>query len=503
MVLLGLHPQGLRTACAVAVSAALHVALLLVIVSGGHDEGTQAGDEATGKLLLLHAADASRTESAELRRVEPAAIGATDAIRRVMLERPVPSLPGSSVSEEVDSRRPDDPVSEPAFTVLPEPVEPAVPPAPLPTRPIAQAERAALVQQLEQFAEELLENPRAEVSWERDGRRYSAVLIRERVSDGMALERAIAEVSAADGSQRLITRVGLNRLAFSQFTQMVDRWDPMVQLHDDEIVGRFHTNSRFNLLYDTRTAPKLLGKVTTAAGGFTAEGRGRRRHADIFPGGVQTRTRPIRLPDSPGPFHWASRDDHAHVHEFTSDARIRFLGSGGYTWRTRDAAQTQYVDEPTDRPVYLIAAPGVALHVKGVVAGRVLVYSPHRIVIEGSLVYQSHPRDVPESGDYLGLVCDRYVEVASPRVTGRGDLEIHAAIYAGRRFLVRHIDSPRAGTLHIYGSLTAGTLSATEPRYATRIEYDPRFERVRPPGFPSTNRYEVDPQWRGEWAEVQ
>jgi hypothetical protein len=47
--------------------------------------------------------------------------------------------------------------------------------------------------------------------------------------------------------------------------------------------------------------------------------------------------------------------------------------------------------------------------------------------------------------------------------------------------------------------LAAGTISATEPRYATKIDYDSRFERQRPPGFPSTNRYEVA-AWDGQWT---
>src|SRR5207302_691727 len=43
---------------------------------------------------------------------------------------------------------------------------------------------------------------------------------------------------------------------------------------------------------------------------------------------------------------------------------------------------------------------------------------------------------------------------------------------------------------------------AHEPRYATRYEFDERFERVRPPGFPVTNRYEVD-TWDPEWREAE
>jgi hypothetical protein len=149
--------------------------------------------------------------------------------------------------------------------------------------------------------------------------------------------------------------------------------------------------------------------------------------------------------------------------------------------------------------VYFVAAPHVTLSVQGVAAGRILVYSPLRIVIEGNLTYASDPRRDRGSEDFLGLVSDRDVEVAPPGVTGPGDLEIDAAIYAGRRFIVTSIDHPRSATLHIYGSLAAGTLTASEPRYATKIEYDVRFERERPPGFPSTNRYEAA-NWDGQWT---
>ena len=121
-------------------------------------------------------------------------------------------------------------------------------------------------------------------------------------------------------------------------------------------------------------------------------------------------------------------------------------------------------------------------------------------MIEGDITYAHDPREVADSEDYLGLVSDRYVEIASPGVTGAGDLEIDAAIFAGRRFNVRDIDHPRTAKLRIYGSLAAGTLSASEPRYGTKIDYDSRFERQRPPGFPSTNRYEVA-EWNGQWTE--
>jgi hypothetical protein len=163
--------------------------------------------------------------------------------------------------------------------------------------------------------------------------------------------------------------------------------------------------------------------------------------------------------------------------------------------------ESGYINEPSEHPVYFVASRGTTLYVQGVVAGRVLVYSPHRIVIEGSLTYASDPRDTPASGDYVGLVSNKEVQVAPPGVTGPGDLEIDAAIFAGRRFVVTNINHRRTATLRIFGSLAAGSLSATEPRYATKIEYDSRFERQRPPGFPSTNRYEAA-DWDGQWVEA-
>ncbi|MBV8341910.1 MAG: hypothetical protein JO173_05965, partial [Gammaproteobacteria bacterium] len=60
---------------------------------------------------------------------------------------------------------------------------------------------------------------------------------------------------------------------------------------------------------------------------------------------------------------------------------------------------------------------------------------------------------------------------------------------------------PCEGTLRIHGSLTAGSLSPTEERYATRYTFDARFEQVRPPGFPTTDTFAVD-AWDMQWREA-
>jgi hypothetical protein len=491
------EPRVLQRALAGILSAALHLGMLLAIVlPGGRHDGVNAGETPITQMVLLEAADADHRDGAELPPLEPA-IPMTEIEEQLHVEnQPPAALP-------VDMADPDLARAEIAL-----PDEPSAATDPIATSAIylpstfvmPQAEQSALSQRLERLAEEFANEPHAQVAWEEDGKQYSAVLILERANDGAALDRVIAEVSASDHGKRLTTRVSLKRLAFSQFTQMVDHWDPMVQLHDDEIVGRFHSNSQFNLMYDSRTAPKFLGKVTTAARSFRTESIGRRQESDIFQGGVETRASRINLPEELQPFEWAPQNANARIHEFAKNTRIRFFGDGSYTWRTPDSPATGYRNEPSEHPVYFIAARGATLYVQGVVAGRILVYSPEKIVVEGNLTYAHDPRN-PDSRDYLGLVCDRYIVVAPPGVTGPGDLEIHAALFAGRRFVVTEIEHPRSATLRIYGSLAAGSLSASEPRYATKIEYDDRFERLRPPGFPSTNRYEVE-DWDGRWTET-
>ena len=485
----------MRKVCGGVLSVALHIGLLLVILSGGRYHGMFTADKPASIFVLLEAREAERNEGEELPPLEPAAPTQADDEQLHAAILKLAALPTDAIAPQPEESTPKEPSTEAA-----EPISISAKESPA-TFAMSDAQKAVLSQRLERIAEGSPEAIRTEVTWEQDSMQYSAVLIRKRANDGTALEHVIAQVSASDRGKHLTTIVNLRRLAFSQFTQLVDYWDPTVQLHDDQVVGRFHSNSQIKLKYDSRTAPTFLGKVTTTARSFDAESHTRRRDSDVFRGGVQTRAGRIELPASLHPFEWAPKDEDVRIHEFTSDTHIRFFPDGSYTWLTGESSEPEYLNEPSDHPVYFVAARGTTLYVQGIVACRVLIHSPQRIVIEGSLTYASDPRDTPDSGDYLGLVSNNYVEVAPPGVTGPGDLEIDAAIFAGRRFVVRNIDHPRTATLRIYGSLAAGSISATEPRYATKIEYDSRFERQRPPGFPSTDRYEAI-DWDGQWAEA-
>ncbi len=489
------EPRFSRKLCGGLLSAALHVVLLLVVLSGGRQYLIREADAPVSRFLLLAEREPDRNEIVEVPLPgPPVPTPLSDEQIQAAIARlaPMPALDTIAPQLEASASH-EAPTEDVELAVASTGEVPA-------TVAMSQAEMAAIAKRLERLATDSREAHRTEVAWQQDGRQYSAVLLRQQASDGSALERVIAEVSTSDRGKNLTTRVNLRRLAFSQFTQMVDTWDPMVQMHDDEIVGRFHSNSQLKLLHDASKAPKFSGKVTTAARNFDLETKAR-RPAEIFPAGIETRASRIEIPESVQPFDWAPRDGGARVHEFKGDTHIRFFRDGSFTWKARGTTEAQYVKEPPGEPVYLVAASGATLYVQGTVSGRVLVYSPQKVVIEGSLTYARDPREHPDSGDYVGLVSSKYVEVAAPRVTGPGDLEIDAAIFAGRRFTVLNWNHPRGATLRIFGSLSAGSLSATEPRYATKVEYDRRFERERPPGFPSTDRYEAA-DWNGDWVEA-
>ena len=314
----------------------------------------------------------------------------------------------------------------------------------------------------------------------------------------MGMGHVLVEVSTEENGNRISTEMRMQRLAFSNFAQFVDRWDPQVQIHDDEVDGRFHSNSELHLLYSRDTKPIFHGKVTTASHGIRTDATGRVDRDRMFLGGLETGVRRIMLPPRFAAFPDDDSIEVDRIHGFDEDARITFYADGTYGWRYLDAAEPEQKRPIPDDPYYMVAAEDRKLHIKGVVKGKVLVYSPERIIVEDDLTYAHYPDVSADADDYLGLVSDKSIEVAGPGVTGPGDLLIHASIYAKRQFVVSHYRSGKSGTLFIYGSLIAGSVSATEPRFATKIQFDKRLEHIRPPGFPMTDRYELE-AWDGVW----
>jgi hypothetical protein len=338
-------------------------------------------------------------------------------------------------------------------------------------------------------------------TWTVGGERYTAVVTREPASSNMDVDRAMVEITAERAGKKYRTRMQLKRLSFSHFTQLVDEWDDRVHLHDDVVVGRFHSNGEMLLAIDRETAPKFVGLVSTAANNIRTTATGFYRRRDIFQQGIQMRRSRIELRRSAMDRNLIADNAANHVQTFAEDARITFLPDSSYTWAKADGSGPAQRVAMKGRTAYLVATGRAALHVSGVVRGAVLLYSPELIVIERNLVYANEPHRSAEASDFLGLVSDRDVKIAEPEVTGPGDITIHAAIYARNRFEVKRELSRASGVLKIYGSLSAGTVSATEPRYATKVEFDPRLEQRRPPGFPVTDQYEVE-SWDREWRAI-
>ncbi len=424
-------------------------------------------------------------------RGEPSLAGASDF--------PTPGDAGASLDSTI-AEAAADAVSDtamPAEAVLEK--DPLPPTTEMLVATLAPAEQAVLTRRLVREAKELLDSSalQAHLAFNEHHRSFEAVLTRRPPEDGTGIERVTVEIMTERGGEPIQTSMQMKRLTFSHFTQLVDRWDESVQLHDDEIIGRFHSNSDIHLTYDPKVAPRLLGKVTTARGILVDDEKGWRSRREIFAGGLETRSARISLPKVSLPVAHGGVAPNADVHLVQTNALIVFHANGEYDCLELASGSEARRRLASDRPTYIIGGPDSELHVRGAVNGIVTVYSPERIVVQGDLTYAGGSGNAGAAA-YLGLVSDGNVEVDRAEITGPGDLEIHAAVYARKRFIVRNASARGPATLLIYGSLTAGTVSRTEPRFATRIEFDPRFEHARPPGFPQTDRYEIE-TWDGRW----
>ena len=337
------------------------------------------------------------------------------------------------------------------------------------------------------------------ITWEENGQNYTVELQHVPAPDEMQLDEIVVTVSQVEGGRRLSTQIRFQRLAFSQFAQFVDYWDPQVSIHDDEFDGRFHTNSEFTISGRGGIHPRFRGKVTTTGYSIAPSSRFFFLNTDsVFLDGIEVGVDIIHFPKNLKAWFQNLTEVDSLAKIFDQEIWITFHPNGSFSWRTAESSRSENVRLPVEHAYCILGRENAKLHVKGVVRGRVLVYSMKKIIIDGSITYARHPAIVHDSPDYLGLVSEGAIEIAPHKVTGPGDLYIHAAILAKGYFRVRNFFSGGPATLHIYGSLSAGSLTATEPRYATRIRFDRRLQKRRPPYFPMTDRWEII-DWDERW----
>ena len=362
--------------------------------------------------------------------------------------------------------------------------------------PMAEVERTTLEAAVNHIAAELPEwtDPAEPLYWQDGERDFEIRIEHHEPATATSLERAILEITTEVDGLSLSARVPVKRMAFSHFAQVVDRWDPTITLSGDRIVGRFHSNSELWVDAGRGSKPLVTGPASVA-GRVNMVGAGKREQ--VFADGLETRAPRLDLPREPFPWREvAGGGERTHV--IHRDARVVFMGEGGYRWYSLEDPGHSGQVQPDSFPWLIVADEGVVLQVEGEVSGSVLVYSPKRIQVTGSLTYARDPREEAGSPDFLGLVSDANVEIAPPSVTGPGSINLFASVYAGRQFRVRNYRASNGGKLEIVGSVTAGSLSATEPRFTTHLEFDRRLEDTRPAWFPLTGRYLLDgpaPDW--------
>ena len=315
------------------------------------------------------------------------------------------------------------------------------------------------------------------------------------------LDEVVYRVNSRGEGYDLSSAVRVRRSAFSQFAHYVDFWNPSVAVHDDVIVGRFHTNSPFSVSDMYGVMPVFKGRVTTTAGSVETRSDAQEPYETFFPDGVVTKVDEIPILRK---LSVPSLQEQKHVFRVSGEAWITFSGEGLYSV-IHDSGEESKREILSGASHFIVADGRQPLHLKGVVRGQVSVYSEGDIIIDGDLRYARHPSHSPNSPDFLGIVSMKDVEIANRKVTGPGDLTIHAAIYAGRQFRIPDYYREEYALLHVYGSLSAGSMSPTEPRFGTRVVFDKRFETRRPPDFPMTDQFEIvdwDRLWTVESSRV-
>ena len=215
-----------------------------------------------------------------------------------------------------------------------------------------------------------------QLSWEHEGRTYSATITRNAAADNMGMDHMMVEVSTERDGRRWSTQMRTQRLAFSSFAQFVDRWDPNVQIHDDEIDGRFHSNSEILISRSRGVQPTFHGKVTTARRVNTSNSERFVRREEVFLGGLETRVKRIQLPQQFVALDEIGKVADERVHRFTADAEITFQADGSFSWAYLKGEMSGHRIRLSDEPHYLLGDKGVSLRVSGVVNGKVLVYAP-------------------------------------------------------------------------------------------------------------------------------
>jgi len=162
---------------------------------------------------------------------------------------------------------------------------------------VTESEQQILDQKIKLWSENMstIANTNEPLIWQEQGQMFVAHFKRLPANGDMDLDEVMVEINTEKNGERLKTKLTMKKLAFSNFGQFVHRWNQSISLHNDEMNGRFHSNSEFNVLHTNEARTTFLDKVTTASYRVNLNGQ-RTRSKDIFLGGLETGVKRINMP---------------------------------------------------------------------------------------------------------------------------------------------------------------------------------------------------------------
>ncbi len=254
-----------------------------------------------------------------------------------------------------------------------------------PIKAMSQKQQKFFVKETDKIVEKLQQLPLSDsvLVWRDKKQIYQVKVCHERAKTITDLNNVIFIITTRENEQILSTEMRLRQMAFSNYAQFVDYWDPKVAIHNDEFFGKFHSNSSFKISRRHGIVPKFYGKVTTASYQiktdrqfFTFDDH------DVFSGGLERGIKEIRLPKKLTPFSSETKIDSNQIHLLSKETWIEFVKNGTYLWKTKTMAgnfTTRILSK--EKPFFIVANKKVEIHIRGTVCGKILMYSKGNIIL--------------------------------------------------------------------------------------------------------------------------
>lgn len=159
----------------------------------------------------------------------------------------------------------------------------------------------------------------------------------------------------------------------------------------------------------------------------------------------------------------------------------------------------------TFAPNGVIMANNSVLRVKGKVKGQYTIgvsgtSSKGKVFIDDDLIYNSDPRQNPNSQDLLGMVAQNDIMITD-NTANNNNINIHASMYSqeGGFGSENYSTRPPSGSINLLGGIiqstrrAVGTFSGSYINHGfnKKYRYDDRLMVASPPSFPGTGSFEI------------